>query len=142
MNVVQSILKLFFGTKSDKDRKEIQPYVDKVLALYPQIDALSNDELRGRSAALRANIAEFIRPEEERIAQLKVELEGNISIEKKSNISKEIDELTKKVDEKIEKRLDEILPEAFAIMKSTARRFAEAEVVEVTASEFDRNLAA
>ena len=71
MNIVQSILKLFFGTKSDKDRKEIQPYVDKVLALYPQIDALSNDELRGRSAALRANIAEFIRPEEERIAQLK-----------------------------------------------------------------------
>ncbi|MBQ2796658.1 MAG: preprotein translocase subunit SecA [Tidjanibacter sp.] len=142
MNVVQSILKLFFGTKSDKDRKEIQPYVDKIIALYPSIDALSNDELRGRSTALKAQIAEFIRPEEERIAALKVELEGDLSIEKKSDISKEIDNLTKEVDEKIEKKLDEILPEAFAIMKSTARRFAEADTVEVTASEFDRNLAA
>ncbi len=142
MNVVQSILKLFFGTKSDKDRKEIQPYVDKILALYPSIDALTNDELRGRSTALKAQIADFIRPEEERIAALKAELEGDLSIEKKSDISKEIDNLTKEVDEKIEKKLDEILPEAFAIMKSTARRFAEADTVEVTASEFDRNLAA
>ena len=95
MNVVQSILKLFFGTKSDKDRKEIQPYVDKILALYPSIDALDNDALRGRSEALKAQIADFIRPEEERIAALKAELEGDLSIEKKSDISKEIDNLTK-----------------------------------------------
>ena len=142
MNVVQSILKLFFGTKSDKDRKEIQPYVDKILALYPSIDALDNDALRGRSEALKAQIADFIRPEEERIAALKAELEGDLSIEKKSDISKEIDNLTKEVDEKIEKKLDEILPEAFAIMKSTARRFAEGETVVVTANDFDRNLAA
>ncbi|MBQ5669593.1 MAG: preprotein translocase subunit SecA [Tidjanibacter sp.] len=142
MNVVQSILKLFFGTKSDKDRKEIQPYVDKILALYPSVDALDNDALRGRSEALKAQIADFIRPEEERIAALKAELEGDLSIEKKSDISKEIDNLTKEVDEKIEKKLDEILPEAFAIMKSTARRFAEGETVVVTASDFDRNLAA
>ena len=141
MNVVQSVLKLFFGTKSDKDKKEIQPYVDKILALYPTIDALSNDELRGRSAALREGIAEFIRPEEERIAKLKVEIEEDIPIERKSAISKEIEQLTEKIDEKIEKRLDEILPEAFAIMKSTARRFAENETVEVTASQFDRDLA-
>ena len=142
MNVVQSILKLFFGTKSDKDRKEIQPYVDKILALYPSVDALDNDALRGRSEALKAQIADFIRPEEERIAALKAELEGDLSIEKKSDISKEIDNLTKEVDEKIEKKLDEILPEAFAIMKSTARRFAEGETVVVTANDFDRNLAA
>ena len=141
MSVVQSILKLFFGTKSDKDKKEIQPYVDRILALYPEIDALSNDDLRGRSTALREGIAEFIRPEEERIATLKVEIEGDIAIEKKSAISKEIEDLTAKIDEKIEKRLDEILPEAFAIMKSTARRFAENDTVVVTATQFDRNLA-
>ena len=141
MSVVQSILKLFFGTKSDKDKKEIQPYVDRILALYPEIDALSNDDLRGRSTALREGIAEFIRPEEERIAALRVEIEGDIAIEKKSAISKEIEDLTAKIDEKIEKRLDEILPEAFAIMKSTARRFAENDTVEVTASQFDRDLA-
>ena len=120
MSLVQSVLKMFFGTKSEKDRKEIQPYVDEILKLYPTIDALSNDELRGRSEALRASIAEFIRPEEERIATLKEEIEGDISIEKKSSMSKEIENLTEKIDEKIEKRLDEILPEAFAIMKSTA----------------------
>ncbi len=142
MSLVKSVLKLFFGTKSDKDRKEIQPYVDKILALYPSIDALSNDELRGRSTALKEAIAEFIRPEEERIAKLKVEIEEDITIEKKSAISKEIEQLTEKIDEKIEKKLDEILPEAFAIMKSTARRFAEQDVVEVTASQFDRDLAA
>ena len=141
MSVVQSILKLFFGTKSDKDRKEIQPYVDRILALYPEIDALSNDDLRGRSTALREGIAEFILPEEERIAALRVEIEGDIAIEKKSAISKEIEDLTAKIDEKIEKRLDEILPEAFAIMKSTARRFAENDTVVVTASQFDRDLA-
>ena len=141
MSVVQSILKLFFGTKSDKDKKEIQPYVDRILALYPEIDALSNDDLRGRSTALREGIAEFIRPEEERIAALRVEIEGDIAIEKKSAISKEIEDLTAKIDEKIEKRLDEILPEAFAIMKSTARRFAENDTVVVTASQFDRDLA-
>ena len=142
MSVVQSILKLFFGTKSDKDRKEIQPYVDKIIALYPSVDKLSNDELRGRSTALKEAIAEFIRPEEERIARLKVEIEEDIPIDKKSAISKEIESLTETIDEKIEKKLDEILPEAFAIMKSTARRFAEQDVVEVTASQFDRDLAA
>ena len=142
MSLVKSVLKLFFGTKSDKDRKEIQPYVDKILAMYPTIDSLSNDELRGRSAALKQAIAEFIRPEEERVAKLKVEIEGDIAIEKKSAISKEIEQLLEKIDEKIEKKLDEILPEAFAIMKSTARRFAQSETVEVTASQFDRDLAA
>ncbi len=142
MSVVQSVLKLFFGTKSDKDRKEIQPYVDKILALYPKVDALSNDELRARSAALRVAIAETIRPEEERIATLKVEIEKDIPIEKKSALSKEMEGLVEKIDEKIERKLDEILPEAFAIMKSTARRFAENETVEVTATQFDRDLAA
>ena len=142
MSLVQSVLKLFFGTKSDKDRKEIQPYVEKILALYPKIDALSNDELRARSTALRVAIAETIRPEEERIATLKVEIEEDIPIEKKSALSKEMEGLVEKIDEKIEHKLDEILPEAFAIMKSTARRFAENDTVEVTATQFDRDLAA
>ena len=142
MSVVQSILKLFFGTKSDKDKKEIQPYVDKILALYPTIDALSNDELRARSAALRQGIAEYIRPEEERIEALRVEIEGDIPVDRKSDLSKEVEKLTERIDEKIEERLDAILPEAFAIMKSTARRFAENDTVEVTASQFDRDLAA
>ena len=143
MDILSKVIKTFFGTKSDKDRKEIQPYVDRILALYPQIDALSNDELRARSAALRRDIAEEIRPDEERITELKGILEQpETSLEDKERHSREIDKLTKDIDDKIEKKLDEILPEAFAIMKSTARRFAENPTIEVTATQFDRGLAA
>ena len=143
MDILSKVIKTFFGTKSDKDRKEIQPYVDRILALYPQIDALSNDELRARSAALRRDIAEEIRPDEERITELKGILEQpKTSLEDKERHSREIDKLTKDIDDKIEKKLDEILPEAFAIMKSTARRFAENPTIEVTATQFDRDLAA
>ena len=143
MDILSKVIKAFFGTKSDKDRKEIQPYVDRILALYPQIDALSNDELRARSAALRRDIAEEIRPDEERITELKGILEQpETSLEDKERHSREIDKLTKDIDDKIEKKLDEILPEAFAIMKSTARRFAENPTIEVTATQFDRDLAA
>ena len=143
MDILSKVIKTFFGTKSDKDRKEIQPYVDRILALYPQIDALSNDELRARSAALRRDIAEEIRPDEERITELKGILEQpETSLEDKERHSREIDKLTKDIDDKIEKKLDEILPEAFAIMKSTARRFAENPTIEVTATHFDRDLAA
>ena len=143
MDILSKVIKTFFGTKSDKDRKEIQPYVDRILALYPQIDALSNDELRARSAALRRDIAEEIRPDEERITELKGILEQpETSLEDKERHSREIDKLTKDIDDKIEKKLDEILPEAFAIIKSTARRFAENPTIEVTATQFDRDLAA
>ena len=143
MSVLTSIIKLLFGSKADKDRKEIQPYVDKIKAIYPSIEALSNDELRERSAALRKRIADFIADDEKHVAEQKVKLENfNISLSEKENISKDIDQTIKRIDEKIEKILDEILPEAFAIMKDTARRFAQNDTVEVTANEFDRNLAA
>ena len=143
MDIVSKLLKLFFGTKSDKDRKAVEPYVQKVLAVYPSIDALSHDALRERSAALRQQIRDFIQADEDRIAYLKEILEKpETSIEDKERHSKEIDDKTKLIDEKIEQKLDEILPEAFAIMKSTARRFTENSTVEVTATDFDRNLAA
>ena len=143
MDILSSIIKFFFGSKADKDRKEIEPYVEKIKAIYPTIQGLDNDGLRARSAALRADIAAYIAPEEERIAGLKVELEKDgVSLADKERISKEVDSLVEEIDKKIEVKLDEILPEAFAIMKDTARRFAEAETVEVTANAFDRSLAA
>ncbi|MFR9650602.1 MAG: preprotein translocase subunit SecA [Rikenellaceae bacterium] len=142
MSVLTSIIKLFFGSKSDKDRKEIEPYIAKIKAIYPSIEALSNDELRARSAALKSAIAEFIAPEEAKIVELKGELEQHdIDIDTKERRSKEIEDLRKRVDEKIEIKLDEILPEAFAIMKDTARRFASNDFVEVTANAFDGDLA-
>ena len=143
MDILSGLIKLFFGTKSDKDRKEIEPYVEKIKAVYPSIEKLSNDELRERSEALKRAIAEYIRPDEEKIVELKAELEhADTSLEDKERISKEVDRLTKKIDEDIEVKLEEILPEAFAIMKDTARRFKENEEVVVTANDFDRELAA
>ena len=143
MDILASLIKLIFGSKADKDRKEIEPYVQKIKAIYPSITALTNDELRGRSAALMQRIADFIAADEQHVAELKVILEKpETELAEKEKLSKEIDRTVKLIDEKIEQVLDEILPEAFAIMKDTARRFAENETVVVTANEFDRNLAA
>ena len=142
MDIVSSIIKFFFGSKADKDRKQIEPYVQKIKEIYPSIEKLSNDELRGRSAALMQQIADFIAQDEAHIVEQKDKLEfGDISLAEKEKISKDIETTKKRIDEKIEQKLDEILPEAFAIMKDTARRFTENEVVEVTATQFDRNLA-
>ena len=139
---VADILKKIFGSKSDRDMKAIKPYLAKVLAAYPEIDALSPDGLRERSAALRAKIFEVEKPFEDRIAEIKARIEEDIPIEEKEALASESDKLVKDEDDAIEVILNEILPEAFAIMKSTARRFAQNETVEVTASEFDKKLAA
>ena len=135
------ILRKLFGSKSDRDMKAVKPVLDKVLAAYPGIDALSNDELRARTAGLRARIFEAEAPFEERIAQIKAEMEKEIPVSEKEALATESDKLVKEEDEAIEKVLDEILPEAFAIVKSTARRFTQNETIEVTASDFDRQLA-
>ena len=130
MDIAASLIKLIFGSKADKDRKQIEPYLEKIKAVYPAIEALSNDELRARSEALKKQIADFIAADEARIVELKAKLElAETSLEEKEKVSKEIDETTKRIDEKIEEKLDEILPEAFAIMKDTARRFAQNETV-------------
>ena len=143
MDIASKIIKFFFGSKADKDRKEIVPYIDKIKAIYPTISALSNDELRARSAALSKSITDFIADDEASIVKNKELLERpETSLKDKERISKEIDDTTKRIDDKIEQKLEEILPEAFAIMKDTARRFAENDTVVVTATDFDRNLAA
>ena len=137
---LSGLIRKIFGSKSDRDMKEIKPVLDKILALCPQIDALDNDSLRARTAALREKMARVEEPFEKRIAEIKEELDKDIPVTQKEELATESDKLVKEEDEAIEKALDEILPEAFAIMKSTARRFAGSEEIEVTASEFDRNL--
>ena len=139
---IADILKKIFGSKSDRDMRAIRPILDQVLAMYPEIDGLSHDELRARSAAIRARIAAVEKPFEDRIAQIKEELDKDIPISQKEALATESDKLVKEEDEAIEKALEQALPEAFAIVKSTARRFAESESVEVTATDFDRDLAA
>ena len=143
MDILSNVIKLFFGSKTDKDRKQIEPYVRKIKEIYPSIERLSNDELREHSAALMKRIADFIAADEAHIVEQKDKLEhADISLSEKEKISKDIEVTTKRIDEKIEQQLDEILPEAFAIMKDTARRFTQNETVVVTATDFDRNLAA
>ena len=143
MDILSNVIKLFFGSKADKDRKQIEPYVRKIKEVYPSIEKLSNDELREHSAALMRRIADFIAADEAHITEQKAKLEqAGISLSEKEKISKDIEATTKRIDEKIEQQLDEILPEAFAIMKDTARRFTQNDTVVVTANAFDRNLAA
>ena len=130
-----------FGNKASRDMREIQPWVEKVKAAYPAISELSNDGLRAASAALREKIQSTVTEERARIAELKASIE-NTELEKREAVFNQIDKLEKEVLEKLDKALDEALPEAFAIVKDSARRFAESEEVVVTANDFDRNLAA
>ena len=134
------IIKKIFGSKADRDYKAVKPTLMKILAVYPEIDALSNDELRDRSAALKARLREVEKPFEDRIEQIRLELEQDIPVSEKEKLATESDKLVKDEDEAIEKCLNEILPEAFAIMKSTARRLKENEFIEVTANDFDRDI--
>ena len=130
-----------FGNKASRDMREIQPWVEKVKAAYPAISELSNDGLRAASAALREKIQSTVTEERARIAELKASIE-NTELEKREAVFNQIDKLEKEVLERLDKALDEALPEAFAIVKDSARRFAESEEVVVTANDFDRNLAA
>ena len=134
------IIKKVFGTKSDRDMNQVKPILDKVLAAYESIDKLSNDELRAKTEELKKKLRDGEAPFEKRIAEIKEELEKDIPVSQKESLATESDKLVKDEDAEIEKLLNEILPEAFAIMKSTARRFAQNPVVEVTASDFDRQL--
>ncbi len=136
------VFKKIFGTKADRDLKAITPTLNKVLDAYKSIDTLSDDELRERCQVLKDKIQAAIAQDEKRIAEIREELEKNIPLNQKEALATEQDKLVKVVDEKIEKVLDEILPEAFAIMKSTARRFKENEVIKVKATQFDRDLSA
>ena len=129
-----------FGNKATRDMKEIKPWVDKVKAVYPEISKLSNDELRARTEELKKYIKASAVEECKKIEELKASIEAT-DIEKREPIFAQIDKLEKEVLEKYEKALDEVHPQAFAIVKDTARRFTENEEVVVTATDFDRQLA-
>ena len=137
---IASILKKVFGSKADRDLKQIRPVLNKVLEAYGPIDNLSNDELRAKTEELKARLRECEAPFEKRIAEIKAKLDEDIPVHEKESLATESDKLVKEEDAEIEKVLEEILPEAFAIMKSTARRFKENATIEVSANDFDRAL--
>ena len=143
MALFNALLKKFFGTKAERDLKEINPYLAKIQEAYSRFDSLSNDQLRGETARLKKVISDRISDEESRILELKGKLEDvMIDVSEKEALATEVDKITKRIDEKIEEVLLEVLPEAFAIVKSTARRFKENEKLEVTAASLDRDIAA
>jgi preprotein translocase subunit SecA len=138
-----TFLKKFFGTKSEKDIKTIQPIVDKIIEIYPSLKQLSNDELRAKVVALKQQVQDAVKKEQGEVDAIKarVEKEFDLNVDAKEALYKEVDELEKEITKKIEAELNTILPEAYAILKDTSRRFAENEEVVVTANDFDKKLA-
>jgi len=128
------------GNKGQRDLKEITPFVDKIKAVYEEIKTLSNDELRAHTEILKTRIQDYVAPEVTLIAELKASIEET-EIDQREKIYNEIDKLEKEITSKYEEVLDEVLPEAFSIMKDTARRLTENSEVIVTANDFDRELA-
>ncbi len=134
-------LQSLFGNKSSRDMKLIQPLVEKVKAVYPEIEKLSNDELRARTKEIQAYVQNSAKEQKEKIAALKAKIEET-PIDEREAIFNEVDKLEKEALEIYEKALNEVMPVAFAIVRDTARRFAQNEEVVVTATDFDRELAA
>ena len=134
-------LQSLFGNKSSRDMKLIQPIVEKVKAEYPNIKALSNDQLRAKTKEIQQYVQNAGKAQREKIAELKATIEDT-PIDQREDIFNQIDKLEKEALDNYEVALNEVLPTAFSIVKDTARRFAENEETVVTATEFDRELAA
>ena len=134
-------LSSIFGNKSTRDMKEIQPWVDKIKAAYPEVEKLDNDGLRAKTQELKQYIYNSATQERAKVEELKASIES-IELEDREEVFVQIDKLEKEILEIYEKALEEVLPVAFSIVKDTARRFTENEEIVVTATDFDRTLAA
>ncbi len=134
-------LSSIFGNKSTRDMKEIQPWVEKIKAAYPEVAKLDNDALRAKTEELKAYIHDSATEQRAKVEELKASVEDT-ELEKREDLFNQIDKIEKEILEIYEKALDEVLPTAFSIVKETAKRFSENEEVVVTANDFDRQLAA
>ena len=134
------ILSKLFGNKAVRDSKEFAPYVTKVNQAYQPITQLSNDELRTKTDQIKQQIQDHVANEKHKVKELRDSIEG-LELEDREKVWSEIDKIEKEILEKYEEVLEKVLPEVFAIVKDTARRFKENEQIVVTASEFDRKLA-
>ncbi|KAF0236556.1 MAG: preprotein translocase subunit [Prolixibacteraceae bacterium] len=141
MAFINNLLGIIFGNKSERDIKEVTPVIEKIKHEYSRITKLSNDELREESDKIKKNIDDWIKHEEDEIAKLKIAVE-DADIQESEKIYEKIDKFEEQIEVKLREVLNEVLPVAFAIVKDTARRFVENENVEVTARDYDRDLAA
>lgn len=142
MSFINTIIKAFVGDKSEKDVKATQPYITKIKALEPILANLSHDELRAKTAEFKEKIKQARAKQDADIEAKKIEAENTADIDLREDIYNAIDALEKEAYEISEKVLMEILPEAFAVIKETARRFKENSTITVTSTEKDRELSA
>ena len=142
MSIINSVLGLFLGNKYERDLKEINPYIDKILIEYDKIQGLSNDGLRDKTDELRKEILQSFEADENEIKSLREKAEMEEDVYLKEEIYNAIDKTEKQINEKLEVLLDQLVPRAFAIVKETAKRFKENSTLEVTARQYDRDLAA
>ena len=142
MSIINSLIKLFVGDKAKNDLKSIQPLVEKIKAYAAELEHISNDELRGKTIAFKEKIKEARAAFDTQIADLQAQANATEDIDKKEDLYTEIDKLSAEAYQASEKVLNDILPEAFATMKETARRFATNETISVTATPRDRELSA
>ncbi len=138
---LSDILKSMFGNKSTRDLKKITPIVNQIKAIYPEIDALDIDALRQRTADIRQQLNDSVQDKRDEIERIKAEIE-TLDYEEREPLWKKVDDIQKEILDVLEDKLNEVLPTVFAIVKSTARRFAENETITVTATQLDRDLAA
>jgi preprotein translocase subunit SecA len=142
MSIINSVLGLFLGNKYEKDIKEISPYVEKIHLEFEKLKDLSNDDLRDRTEDLKKEILGSVESDENEIRSLREKAEIEQDVYTKEEIYNTIDKIEKQINEKLEVVLDKVVPVAFAIVKETAKRFKENSVIEVTARQYDRDLAA
>ena len=142
MSGLTYFLSKIFGSKSDRDIKQVMPQVEAIKKFYSEYNQLSNNQLREKSAELKQRVSDSVVKLEDEIAALRLQVEEELDIDAKESIYDKIDKLETEIKEQIEASLDEILPEAFALIKETARRFTENESIEVDANDYDRDLAA
>ncbi|CEN51903.1 hypothetical protein CCAN11_2370019 [Capnocytophaga canimorsus] len=142
MSIVNSLIKIFVGDKAKKDIKAIEPIVAKIKTYAADLEKVSNDELRAKTIEFKQRIGQARAKWDEKIADLQQQADQTEDIDKKEDFYTEIDKLNVEAYEVSEKTLNELLAEAFAVMKETARRFSQNETIEVTATPFDRELSA
>jgi len=139
---ISGVLNKFFGSKSQRDIKEVLPLLNKIREAYEVIKQLSNDGLRAKTNEIKNYVRNSVNELEKRIQDMKQQVElGGVDVEKMEDLYREIDKTEKEIVADIEKALLEVLPDAFSIVKETARRFAENEYIEVTATEMDKDIA-
>ena len=142
MSIINNVLGIFLGNKYERDIKEINPYVGKIHIEYERLQEISNDKLRDITDELKKEIHSYIEGDENEIKSLREKAEAEEDIYRKEELYNEIDKIEKQINEKLEVILDQLVPKAFALVKETARRFKVNRLIEVTARQFDRDLAA